>query len=202
MISVLNYGVSNVGSMLNMFKKLGVPAEVISTPEEVARAEKIILPGVGAFDHGMSALVGKGLAEAIQKKVIEDRVPLLGVCLGMQLLGTGSEEGSMEGLGLIDARCIRFRSECDPPLRVPHMGWNELEIKKPTLLTDGLLNPRFYFVHSYHLACSRGEDVVASATYAGEFTAIVQRDNVWGVQFHPEKSHRFGMALLNNFARI
>lgn len=201
MISVLNYGVSNVGSMLNMFKKLGVPAQVISSPSEVACAEKIIMPGVGAFDHGMSALQEKGLVEAIRMRVAVG-VPILGVCLGMQLLGTGSEEGAMEGLGFIDACCVRFRSEDDPPLRVPHMGWNELEIKRGTPLTEGLEHPRFYFVHSYHMSCCRREDVVATATYGGEFTALVQRDNVWGVQFHPEKSHRFGMALLNNFARI
>lgn len=202
MISIINYGVSNVGSMLNMMAKLGVRAEAISTPEQVAKAEKIILPGIGAFDHGMQVLDDAGLTEAIKQRVARDRVPLLGVCLGMQMLGNGSEEGSRPGLGLIEGRCRRFQFNGDGSLRIPHMGWSELDVRCPNGLVESHERPRFYFVHSYHFVCADPADCFATARYGIDFTAAVHRDNVWGVQFHPEKSHRFGMALLRNFAAL
>jgi len=202
MISIVNYGVSNVGSMLNMMKKIGVPAETVSTPAQIQRAEKIILPGVGAFDHGMSALMELDLAEPLKRRIVQDRVPILGVCLGMQMLAKGSEEGILSGLNLIDGYCMRFNSDGDPLVRVPHMGWNVLAIRRKSELLEGLERARFYFVHSYHLVCSDRADVLATSRYGIEFTAVVQRDKVWGTQFHPEKSHRFGMTLLSNFARL
>jgi glutamine amidotransferase len=203
MIAVVTYGVSNVGSMFNMLEKIGVPATAASTPDEIARADKIILPGVGAFDHGMSTLVERGLAEALKKRVLRDGIPLLGVCLGMQLLGRGSEEGVLDGLGLVEGRCVRLRSESNSLLKVPHMGWNVLAQSRESPLFDQLdARARFYFVHSYHLVCADSADVLATARYGVEFTAMVQRANVWGAQFHPEKSHRYGMTLLRNFARL
>ena len=203
MISVVDYGVANLGSILNMLHKAGAQAEAVSTPDAIARAEKLILPGVGAFDHGMAALSERGLAEALKKRVACASVPLLGICLGMQLLGNSSEEGSLAGLGLIDGRCARFRFGDERPLKVPHMGWNVLAPKRASPLFKGLEeNARFYFVHSYHLVCADASDVLATAHYGIEFTAVVQRGNVWGVQFHPEKSHRFGMTLLRNFAEM
>lgn len=201
MISVIDYGVSNLGSMLNMLRKVGAQAQLVSTPEELDRAEKIILPGVGAFDNGIAALNERGLIEPLRKKALEDKVPLLGVCLGMQMLGRCSEEGSMEGLGLVDAESRRFRFAQDSGHKVPHMGWSLLAQRRDSALQNGLdALTRFYFCHSYHLVCDQPADVLASASYGADFVAMVQHDNVYGVQFHPEKSHRFGMALLRNFA--
>ena len=202
MISIVNYGVSNIGSMLNMMRKLGIEAQTISTPEEIGRATKIILPGIGAFDHGMKTLLDLGLAEPIRERVLKDRVPLLGVCLGMQMLGRGSEEGSLAGLGLIEGHCKRFVPNGNAAIRIPHMGWNELVIRENGGLMEGLAGARFYFVHSYHFVCDDPSDELAGAQYGIDFTAAVHRSNVWGVQFHPEKSHRFGMALLRNFAHL
>ena len=203
MISVIDYGVANLGSILNMLRKVGAEGELVSTPEEVAKAERIILPGVGAFDHGMTALTERGLVAPLRKKALDDRVPILGICLGMQLLGQGSEEGSLPGLGIIEARCERFRFEHASTLKVPHMGWNALSPRRASPLLSGLdAHARFYFVHSYHIVCADPADVLATATYGVEFTAMVQQGQVCGAQFHPEKSHRFGMTLLGNFARM
>lgn len=203
MISVVDYGVANLGSILNMLRKVGARAEAVSTPDAIERAEKLILPGVGAFDHGMTALSERGLADVLKGRVAGDGVPLLGICLGMQLLGNGSEEGALAGLGLIDGRCVRFRFADERTLKVPHMGWNVLMPRRESPLFKGLdENARFYFVHSYHLVCADASDVLATARYGIEFTAMVQRGSVWGAQFHPEKSHRFGMTLLRNFAEI
>lgn len=197
-ISVVNYGVSNIGSMLNMLRKIGAPARAISTPEEVEVAEKLILPGVGAFDQGMKALQSLNLVEALKRRLSRDEIPFLGVCLGMQLLAKGSEEGSLSGLGVIDGSCRRLGAATGS-VRIPHVGWSETTVKRPDALFHGLDQPRFYFVHSYHLACENPADEVATAFYGTSFTAAIHRANVWGVQFHPEKSHRFGMALLSNF---
>jgi imidazole glycerol-phosphate synthase subunit HisH len=203
MISVIDYGVCNLGSMLNMLRKVGAQAQLVSTAAELERAEKLVLPGVGAFDNGIGALRERGLAEALRKRVVHDKVPLLGVCLGMQMLGRRSEEGGTEGLGLIDAEVRRFRFAPDSRKKVPHMGWNLLaQRRKGPLLRDLAARSRFYFCHSYHLVCADPGDVLATADYGGEFVAALQHENVYGVQFHPEKSHRFGMALLHNFAEL
>jgi glutamine amidotransferase len=203
MISVIDYGVCNLGSMLNMLRKVGVQARLVATAEELERAEKIILPGVGAFDNGMGALRERGLAESLRTKVLRDKVPLLGVCLGMQMLGRRSEEGSLDGLGLVDAEAYRFRFAPGSTQKVPHMGWSLLAPRRDSGLLRGLdAGSRFYFCHSYHVVCGDPDDVLASADYGGDVVAMLQRDNVYGVQFHPEKSHRFGMALLHNFAGI
>ena len=202
MISVVTYGVGNVGSIFNMFRKIGVPAVAASTPEDLARAEKILLPGVGAFDHGVAMLEDAGLIPTLRARAA-DGVPVLGICLGMQLLGRGSEEGRRRGLELLDAHSVRFTGDNRPGFRVPHMGWSELRYRRASPLFANFEDrARFYFVHSYHLVCADPVNVLATAEYGGEFTAIVQRGNVWGAQFHPEKSHRFGMRLLANFARL
>ncbi len=203
MISVIDYGVCNLGSMLNMLRKVGAEAQLVSTAAELERADKFVLPGVGAFDHGMAALKERGLADALRKRVVHDKVPLLGVCLGMQMLGRRSEEGGTEGLGLIDAEVRRFRFAPDSKMKVPHMGWNLLAQRRDgPLLRELAARSRYYFCHSYHLVCADPGDVLATADYGGEFVAALQHDNVYGVQFHPEKSHRFGMALLHNFAEL
>lgn len=203
MISVIDYGVGNLGSMLNMLRKVGAQAQLVSTSEELDRAEKLILPGVGAFDNGIAALTERGLFEPLRKKALADKVPLLGVCLGMQMLGRSSEEGSMKGLHLVDAETRRFRFTRDNEHKVPHMGWSLLATRGDSALLRGLdAMTRFYFCHGYHLVCSDPADVLASACYGSDFVAMVQCGNVFGVQFHPEKSHRFGMALLHNFAEM
>lgn len=203
MIAVVSYGVGNVGSIFSMLRKIGVPAFAASTPDDLAAADRIILPGVGSFDHGIATLAASGLIEALRERVVRDRIPVLGICLGMQLLGTGSEEGSLPGLGLLDAHCVRFRPEGTPQIKVPHMGWNELAFRRRSPITEGIEDgARFYFVHTYHLTCADERDVLATAHHGVDFTAMVQHENVWGAQFHPEKSHRFGMTLLGNFGRL
>lgn len=202
MLTVVDSGVGNIGSVLNMLKKIGVPAQATGEAAQVAAAEKIILPGVGSFDNGMRRLNELGLAEVICARAAAG-VPLLGICLGMQLLTRGSEEGQLPGLGLLDAVCVRFALPPGAPEKVPHMGWNTVAVKGRQPLFDGFAaEARFYFVHSYHVRCHDAADVAATATHGLEFTAAVARGAVHGVQFHPEKSHNFGMHLLRNFAGL
>lgn len=201
-ITIIDYGTSNLGSMQNMLKKLDVPSRFATTAADVFAAEKIILPGVGAFDAGMSTLRASGMLDALNRRVMEDKVPILGVCLGMQMLGRSSEEGGEPGLGWIDAEALRFRPEQYPGMRVPHMGWNEVVQKKPSPLVDEPAGRcRFYFANSYHVVCADPADALLGTVYAGfEFTSAIERGHIRGAQFHPEKSHRYGMWLLKNFA--
>ncbi len=201
MITIVDYGTSNLGSMRNMLKKLGAASRIASVPQDLADATKIIVPGVGAFDAGMRKLQQSGMVPALNQKVLMERVPTLGVCLGMQLMTEGSEEGELSGLGWIEARAKRFDQASDPEIKVPHMGWNEVTAVKPSALTAQFPSePRFYFAHSFHVICRKADDVLLTFVYgANIFTAAFQRDNLIGAQFHPEKSHRFGMALLRNF---
>src|SRR2546422_2566865 len=204
MILVIDYGVGNVGSILNMLRKCGADVRVSSMAREVEDADKLVLPGVGAFDHGMQQLRRFGLIAARNVAVRDRRTPILGICLGMQLFGKGSEEGREPGLGWIDGRSVRFAFGGEaPPLKVPHMGWNVLAPTHPASILAGLEpTARFYFVHSYHLCCDRAEDVVSTTTYGYPFASMIVRANVIGVQFHPEKSHRYGLWLLQRFAEL
>ena len=203
MITIVEYGVGNLGSIRNMMKRIGVAAEVSGDPDTIRRAECILLPGVGHFDTCARNLRDRDLIEPLTEAAIERKVPLLGVCVGMQLFAKGSEEGELAGLGWLDAEVVKIRPAGEwAHLRVPHMGWNRLEIRQPHPLVENLDDrARFYFVHSFHIACNDPADVVATVQYGGDVTAMVTRDNLWGTQFHPEKSHRFGMQLLSNFAR-
>lgn len=202
MICILDYGVCNVGSIANMLKHIGCASRVVSTPAELAAAEKIILPGVGAFDAGMVNLGRSGMMEVLSDKALRERVPVLGICLGMQLMSSESQEGREAGLGWIQAHVERFPIEQSSPLKVPHMGWNAVRPIRPSPLLAGLEEgARFYFLHSYIMRCHDAQDVLLEAHHGGAFTAGFQRGNLMGVQFHPEKSHRFGMQLLANFAR-
>ena len=198
MIAVVDYGLGNLGSIVNMLRVLGEKANITSSSDAIEQADKLILPGVGAFDAGMNMLNNTGLATVVKQQA-QDGKPVLGICLGMQLLGRGSEEGSCEGLGLIPFECRRFRLE-GSGLRVPHMGWDVVTYTNPSPLTKGLPeNERYYFVHSYHAVCDSPDNVLMSCDYGYEFDAAVFKDSVYGVQFHPEKSHNFGLRLLKNF---
>jgi glutamine amidotransferase len=201
-VVIVDYGVGNLESIRNMLKKAGYDSKVSSNPDEIAMADKLILPGVGAFDSCASKLKQSGLVDIIHERVFEDKVPILGICVGLQLLMRGSEEGSESGLGWIKGDVIRIRKDqLQSDQKIPHMGWSEVYPVKESALLDGLEDPRFYFVHSYHVAVDDPSDVLLTTNYGYNFASAVERDNIMGVQFHPEKSHRYGLQLLSNFAK-
>jgi imidazole glycerol-phosphate synthase subunit HisH len=202
MISIVNYGVGNLGSIVNMFKKIGVEAKLTQSVEDIENAKKLLLPGVGAFDYGMEMLNKSGYVATLNKKVLEQKTPLLGICLGMQLMTKRSDEGLLPGLGWFDAETVKFNVDTSV-YKVPHMGWNNVySIKENLLLKDIETDPRFYFVHTYHLKCKDAADELMYATYGYDFCCGLQKNNIYGAQFHPEKSHSFGMKLLYNFAHF
>jgi len=204
MVTIINYDAGNIKSIQNMLKRIGVDSVITDDSVEIDSAEKLILPGVGHFGHGMRNLHQSGLVETLNKRVLQDKIPILGICLGAQLLGQGSEEASEKGLGWLEMEVVKFDStRMDDQLKIPHMGWNELSMKKESALTDGLeASSRFYFVHSYHMKSTVKQDVLATVEYGYEFDAAVEKDNIYGAQFHPEKSHKFGMKILENFAKL
>ena len=203
MIAIVDYGMGNVASVANMLKRIGATAPVLTRdPETLAKAERIILPGVGAFDKGMRNLSDFGLRNALDEAALVRKVPVLGICLGMQLLTGSSEEGSEKGLGWIDAETVRFRFPAESRLKVPHMGWNYAVPVRANPLIRGDQRTRFYFVHGYYVKCVRESEIIGTARYGEDFACAINRANIYGVQFHPEKSHRFGMALLEGFLRI
>lgn len=201
MIVIINYGMGNLGSIFNMFKKIGVQAIISSDISDIEKAHKLILPGVGAFDNGMTNLRNLGLIPVLAEKVRTNKTPILGVCLGMQLFTSNSEEGNLPGLGWIDAKTVRFKFDnSHANLKIPHMGWNLIKAKKESnLFSDMYKDARFYFVHSYHVLCNNEEDVLSTTIYGYEFASSVEKGNIVGVQFHPEKSHKFGIKLFKNF---
>lgn len=201
MITIVNYGMGNLGSILNMFKRIGVQACVTSDLLAIQSAQKILLPGVGAFDAAMERINSSGLREILEHKAMIEHVPVLGICLGMQLLTRGSEEGKLSGLGWIDADTRRFSLQTG--IKVPHMGWNVAMPSNQSLLTSNLPDePRFYFVHSYYVAVDDPAHSIMRTTHGVSFDSAVQNGNIYGAQFHPEKSHKFGMQLLKNFAEL
>ncbi len=204
MIVIVDYHMGNVGSIKNMIKKLGSDSVISSDPTTIRNAGKLILPGVGAFDNGMENINKLNLLDILNEKVLQKRTPILGICLGMELITKSSEEGIREGLGWIDASTVKFKFlDNVENLKVPHMGWNTIQIKKQSrILLNMRENPRFYFVHSYHPVCNNVKDVVAETTYGYPFTSIFAHKNIVGVQFHPEKSHKYGMKLLQNFIEM
>lgn len=203
MISVLDYGAGNVGSVIRMIERAGGAAQRISSPDQVLAAQKLFIPGVGAFDYGMSHLLSRELIPALNTAALEKRIPVLGICLGMQLMCRSSEEGALPGLGWIDAEVRHFTASETCGLPVPHMGWNTLRIARenPLVSSDGE-EKRFYFVHSYKVSCNDPADPIALTHYGEDFVSAFQRQNIFGVQFHPEKSHRFGMALIRRFVEF
>ena len=204
MIIIVDYKMGNLGSILNMLKKIGAPAMASSLPEDILQADKLILPGVGAFDNGMTNLKESGLLSVLNEKVLAKKTPILGICLGMQLLTRRSAEGRLEGLGWIEADTIRFRfGREESALKIPHMGWNTVMFKPGSVLSSELEDEaRFYFVHSFHVVCDREENVAGKTFYGYEFSSAIQNGNIMGVQFHPEKSHKYGLRLLKNFVEM
>lgn len=204
MITIIDYGAGNIKSIRNILKKIGVQSIITNKPEDIKNARKLILPGVGHFDYGMQNLRNSGLVDILTEVVIKNKTPLLGICLGAQLLGKNSEEGIEKGLGWIDMEVVKFDvDKLSSQLKIPHMGWNEIEIKQSSELLNNLDNSsRFYFVHTFHMKPNDSEDILSFSNYGYNFVSAVKRNNIYGVQFHPEKSHRFGMELLTNFSKL
>lgn len=204
MVVIIDYGMGNVGSIQNMLLRLGAPCIVSSDPHVIQSAKRLILPGVGAFDNAVTNLQALGIIPLLNDLVESKRVPILGICLGMQLLTRSSEEGQLPGLGWINAKTVRFRFNGENEhLRVPHMGWNRIQETRPDSLLKNLPEEKkFYFVHSYYVSCSDQADVLAKTLYGIAFDSVIRKGHVMGTQFHPEKSHKFGLAVLKNFMEI
>jgi len=206
MIKVLDLGTGNTSSMLNMILKAGGVAEICSTPSGLNSAKAIILPGVGSFDHVISKINNSKIYDVLRHKVINEKIPFLGVCSGMQILFEKSQEGELSGLGWIKGEVTRFdfsKNQYLKDFKIPHIGWNIINPKKNDNLFFGLeSNARFYFVHSYHVNCFDSSDILATSNYGFHFVSAIKHNNIFGVQFHPEKSHRFGLQFFRNFLRV
>jgi len=204
MITIVDYGLGNIRAFSNVYKRMNIDARVAARAEDLAGATKLILPGVGAFDHAMELLQASGMRHALDDLVMKRKVPVLGICVGMQILANASDEGEMPGLGWIPGRVRAFRSVPQSAgLPLPHMGWNDVQPATGAALFGGMeSDARFYFLHSYFFECARPEFTAATATYGIDFSCAVRSDNVYGVQFHPEKSHHCGAQLLRNFAEL
>ena len=201
MIAILDYGIGNLKSIYNMFKKVGIESIITSDIEMVKKADKYLLPGVGSFDHGINNLINASFFQALEREILENKKPILGICLGMQLFTNSSEEGKEKGLGWIDAQTIKFELD-DKSLSIPHMGWNKTIPTDTSNIFKNLEVNRFYFVHSYHVVCNNDKNILATANYDKTFTCSIYKDNIYGVQFHPEKSHKFGTQLFKNFGEL
>ncbi len=201
MIVIIDYGMGNLRSIYKALNRLEIEAKISANFHDIEAAGRLILPGVGHFGRGMQNLRDMGLLEILTRKVIEEKTPILGICLGMQLFCKGSEEGASEGLGWLNAETVRFDVQDKNQYKIPHIGWNSLAFRKEQPLFSGLQNrDLFYFVHSYHLVCHEDEDVLSSTTYDYPFVSAVQKDNIFGTQFHPEKSRKIGLLILKNFS--
>ena len=202
MIGILSYGVGNIKAIEKVFNHLRVPVKILTNPEEVKNVEKLILPGVGAFDYAMRKFSDSGFKKVVLDRVQNEGVPILGICVGMQMLAFNSEEGELPGLGLVPGTVKKFSHDFSK-FPLPHMGWNEVSPSSQNrLIFEELENPRFYFLHSFYFECENSENELARCTYENEFVCAVQNKNVFGVQFHPEKSHHFGVKLIENFSKL
>lgn len=203
MITIIDYKTGNLGSIKNMLKRLGIASQITNDIAKIEQAEKLILPGVGHFDYGMKNLHDSGVVNMLNQKVLENKTPILGICLGVQLLTESSEEGTEKGLGWIKGKTIAFdKSKLASNQKVPHMGWTDVDNYQQSKLFEGIDDePRFYFVHSFHLSLEDKNDCLVTANYGYEFAAGIEHENILGTQFHPEKSHKFGMKVLENFAK-
>lgn len=204
MIAIIDYGVGNINAFVNIYKKLGVDVKIAQKAEDLLDASKLILPGVGHFDYAMARFSDSGMMETSSDLVLNKKLPVMGICVGMQMLANSSDEGQSQGLGWIGATVKRFdSSKLKHTTRLPHMGWNDIQVDDFNPLMINLeKEARFYFLHSYYFECSDPSDSIAVAEYGSSFTCVVNHKNIYGVQFHPEKSHHFGIQLLKNFSNI
>ena len=205
MIGIIDYGVGNIAAFANIYKRLNLPYKFIKTESDFEAVSKLILPGVGAFDHTMEKLIASGLRDRLDKVVLTKKVPILGICVGMQLLAEASDEGSLPGLGWIKGKVRRLKQSVQPahPLPLPHMGWNQVTACREHPLFSGFNDePRFYFLHSYHFECDSPSNILAETCYGNAFSSVIQSENIFGMQCHPEKSHHNGIVFLRNFGEM
>lgn len=204
MITIINYGLGNICAFVNVYNRLKIQTKVAQTADEIIGATKIILPGVGSFDYAMAQLNNSGMRDELEKQVFDNKIPIMGICVGMQMLAKSSDEGKMSGLGWIDGNVKLFDTSLIPyKTRLPHMGWNSIEPTKENILLNGLNNQsRFYFLHSYYFDCNNQENILCTTEYGIKYSSAVNKDNIYGIQFHPEKSHSNGVRLLQNFANL
>jgi glutamine amidotransferase len=204
MITIIDYGVGNINAFINVYKRLNVPVQIAKKKEDLIGAQKLILPGVGHFDYAMTQLNNSGMRSTLDELVLVDKVPVIGICVGMHMMASGSDEGKLDGLNWIDASVRKFdEAKIKHVTKLPHMGWNDVKPVKEISLFNGLeKNPIFYFLHTYYFECKNPNDLLAVTEYGGEFASAVHHENKYGVQFHPEKSHSYGENLLHNFAKL
>ncbi|MCS4301637.1 MULTISPECIES: imidazole glycerol phosphate synthase subunit HisH [unclassified Chryseobacterium] len=204
MITLIDYGVGNINAFVNVYKRVDIPVKIAKTKEDLLDAQKLILPGVGHFDHAMSQLNNSGMRDTLDELVLEKKIPVIGICVGMQMMANKSDEGSLEGLKWIDATVRKFdENKIKQVTRLPHMGWNDVKPVKDLDLFKGLERDAiFYFLHTYYFECNNSEDIMAITDYGGEFASAAHHENKYGIQFHPEKSHSYGEILLHNFAKL
>lgn len=204
MIAIIDYGVGNIRAFANIYKQLNIPIRIASKVDDLENVSKLILPGVGAFDYAMEQLENSGMKQRLDELVLLNKIPVLGICVGMQMLANGSDEGNKSGLGWIDAFVKKFdENKIKYTTRLPHMGWNSIQLLTKNKLLHGLdERARFYFLHSYYFDCFQKQDAIAATEYGIDFSCAVNKNNIYGVQFHPEKSHQNGIQLLQNFANL
>jgi glutamine amidotransferase len=204
MITIINYGLGNIKAVANIYTRLNISYKIANIPNDVKDSEKILLPGVGAFDEAMTLLCESGFKAILDHEVLVNKIPILGICVGMQILGGNSEEGSLAGLGWIPGNVKKISKDVLIHVpKLPHLGWNSIEIKRNTALLDNINEEDgFYFLHSYFFQCNNENNILATTNYGNKFASVINTENIYGVQFHPEKSHRNGIQLLKNFAEM
>lgn len=204
MITIIDYGLGNIKAFVNVYERLNVKTKIAHTPEDIKGATKIILPGVGAFDYAMAQLKASGMRDELENQVLGNKIPVVGICVGMQMLAKSSDEGNLPGLGWIDGEVKLFDSNLIPyKTRLPHMGWNSIKpVNGNPLMSDFNIDSRFYFLHSYYFVCHNEDEIISTTEYGATFASAVNKDNIYGIQFHPEKSHSNGVQLLKNFAML
>jgi glutamine amidotransferase len=201
-VTLVDYGVGNIKAFANIFSQLNLTVEIATTTALIGQAKRLVLPGVGAFDWAMKKLGDSGMRDALDFQVLERRTPVIGVCVGMQMMAKSSDEGKLAGLGWLDAHVAKFSPASNQDIPMPHMGWNDVSPTRPSGIFEGISDPRYYFLHSYIFVPANAEDILAETQYGTKFVSAVQRNNVYGTQFHPEKSHHWGISLLGNFAAL